>query len=441
MAPRSSRVLLVLALGALASAGGSALAPAPAVLADDVDDQLAALREAVKANDEAKALETVTKLETNLDGRVTEAFADITRTTKSDRIFKATLKLAANRKHEGLLKWMNSKLGDFKDMAEDKPERLYAILDAVPPYGDLAAVTQKNTEKIVDKFLSTKADIAKRGVLAYGAVRTKPTVERLVEWMVQTETKGGGGQGGGGGGKSMSEETKKNYGEVNPVIGKALTNLTNQEMATAADWQKWWDENKKTFKFPEPAEQEKAQAEPDWPNLQEYVDRMGVTLKKPGYGKFWAFLPPQEDDKKLGQRAKLAYRDNSGVIWANCNVWSMKKFPDIGTLDQFAARFEKQWGEGVDGRPAEFSEFSKSGGAPKHEARKISGRDFYVISAKGLAHKDSGFKDWDSCERRIYVFMPNPNSFFYLEAIIRNGAEDELKKSFWDTIEGVQIKK
>jgi hypothetical protein len=217
-----------------------------------------------------------------------------------------------------------------------------------------------------------------------------------------------------------------------------MESLTGQEMVAASDWAKWWDDNKKGFKCVDLNVAAAVQAEPDWPNLTEYADRgYGFTLKKPeGGGKFWKFAGPAEKDKERGQRAKIQFHDDKGLYWANCNVWFMKKVANIGNLEQFAEYFEKSWKEGVEGKPADFSDLSQP---PKHEMRKLGGRDFMVITAKGMA--TAGFKQWDSCERRIYVFMPNPNSFVYFEAIVRNGAEDELKNALWTTLEGVTFTK
>lgn len=408
-----------LALAALAAAAvlglaaTSAVVPAPAVLADDVDDAIVQLKELVKANDEGKAIAKITELETKMDGRVTDALADVAKAAKSDRVSKAAMKVAAQRKDPELSKWLKTKLDD-KKMAEDHPERYLAVLDSVGFYGDKS--TMKPLEDVVKKYLPTNSNYSKAAIRAYGSIREKVAVEQLVKWLRQTENTRAGGQG-----ASMSAQTRDNYEAAKGAVLKALESLTLQDMGDAATWEKWWKENEKTYEFPDAN-----QAEVDYATLTEYTDRAyGFTVKKPPEGKFWAFAKSEAQ----GGRVMLHYRDDQGVLWARMNAVVCKPWADVTTPETFAAYYDKLWQE------KEFSDFSKK---PEIVAKKIGGRDFQAITARGLG-ADS-WKNWESCERRVYITRVNPTLMLYFECVIRNGADDPLKASFWSTIEAMTFK-
>jgi hypothetical protein len=416
LAPSVRRPAALAALAAAAAFGfaaTSAVLPAPAVLADDVDDAIAQLKELVKANEEGKAIAKITELETKMDGRITDALADVARTAKSDRVAKAAMKVAAQRKDDGLIRWLKTKLDD-KKMAEDHPERYLAVLDSVGFYGD--KTTLKPLEDVVKKYLPTNSNFSKAAIRAYGSVREKPVVEQLVKWLRETENTRAGQ-----GGKNPSAQTRDNYEAAKGAVLKALEGLTLQDLGDASPWEKWWKENEKTFEFPDPNA-----PEIDFATLAEYTDRAyGFTLKKPTEGKFWQLAKCEID----GGRVSLTYRDDQNVLWARLNVLVWKGSGEVTSVETFAQYYEKLWTE------KEFSDFSKK---PSIEAKKIGGREFQMVSARGLG-ADS-WKGWESCERRVYITRANPTLFLYFEAVIRNGAEDPLKAAFWNAIEGATFK-
>jgi hypothetical protein len=415
--PVRSRPFVLAVLGAASLVGFSAaaaVAPVPAVLADDVDDAIAQMHEFVKSGEDGKAIAKITDLESKRDARVTDALADVARTAKSDKVSKAAMKVAAQRRHEGLFKWLKSKLDD-KKMAEDRPERYLGVLDSLAFYGDKS--TLKGLEDVVKKYLPTNAEISKRAIAAYGSIRERPVVEQLVKWLRETENT----RGGGANNKTMSQAQRDAYNAAHTQILKTLEQLTLQDMADAASWEKWWKENEKTFEFPDPNA-----AEVDYATLNEYTDRAyGFTLKKPAEGKFWAFSKYEEQ----GGRVTLGYRDDQSVLWARANVMVWKGNSDITNVEQFAAYYMKLWQE------KEFDKFSKE---PVIEQRKIGGRDFTVITARGMG-KDT-WKNWEGVERRIYITRPNPSLFLYFECAIRTGAEEPLKAAFWKEIDGMTFK-
>lgn len=424
MHPSARRPFFVAALAAAAVTGAvaasAALLPVAQVRADDVDDSLAQLKELVKAGDEGKIIAKITEIEGKLDERITTALSDIARTAKSDRVSKTAMKVAAQRKDPSLLKWLKGKADD-KKMAEDHPERYLAVLDSLSFYGDKS--TMKPLEDVVKKYLPMNADISKRAIAAYGSIREKPVVDQLLEWLEQTEKTGSAGQGGGGGGKSMSKETRECYDQAKGAVLKTLERLTMQDMADHASWSKWWKENQKTFEFPDPNA-----PEPDFATLPAFTDRAyGFTITKPE-GKFWSFIKSEIN----GGRVTLTNRDAEGMLWARMNAIVWKGNKDVASVEQFAKYYETLF------RDKEFEQFGKDG-EPAIAEKKIGGRDFHVVGARGMGKGD--WKAWESCERRVYITMANPGLFLYIECAIRSGADDATKAAFWGAVEGMTFKK
>lgn len=430
MRPTARRPVLVAALAAasvLGFAAAAAVAPVAAVRADDVDTMIEALKAEVKGGDEGKIIAKLTELESKPDPRITDALVEIAAkpyaSQKSDRVFKTAIKLAAQRKDEGAFKVLKAKVKDEK-LAEDHPERFYAVLDSLAFYDKTDKATQKALEDVVKKYVATNSGIAVRAITAYGAVKEESVVEQLIAWLVQTEnTKGGGGGGGGKG--TMSDATKKAYAEANPAVVKALEKLTNETYADAASWEKWWkDVSKKGFTFPDP----NVSAEPDWATVNPYVDSgYGFTLKKPEVDKFWGYA--KCEDK--GGRVQLYNRDDKSMLWARCDAIIMKTWKEAGNAEQLAKYYENHYRE-------TFEEKFSAGGEPTTKPMKIGGRDFLVVTAKGKAK--GNWVNWDVCERRIYITMVNPTLFLYFSCAIRGGAEEPVKAAFWANMEQITFK-
>lgn len=414
----------VLALLALAALGGTSAAyvalPAAAVQAEDMAAAIAALKEVVKAGDENKIIAKITELESKNDPALTEEFADIGRTAKSDRVAKSAMKAAAKNKSESLFKWLKSKTDD-KDMAKDHPERYLGVLDSLAFYmpTNPDKVALENLADVVKKYLASNPEISKRAITAYGSAREKPVVEQLIKWVVETDNTRGGGS---GSGKSASAQTRENYGIAKSAALKALVALTGEEIEDPAAWEKWWKENGKTFTFPDANA-----AEPDFATLTAYTDgAYGYTIKKPA-DKFWTF----QKCEVAGGRVTLVYKDDKSVLWARCNAITLKTWGEASNAAQFMAWFDKSF------RNDDFEQFAK-GGEPKIEEKKIGGREFSVITARGLGK--GSWKAWESCERRIYVTMVSTNRFLYFECAARAGAEDVNKQQFWAAMDGIAFK-
>jgi hypothetical protein len=412
---RSSLPRLALAL-ALASAGlgaSAAFLPAPPVFADQIDEQVAALREHDKNGDEGKAVALIVELEGRNDARIVAALVDLAKSSKGDRVAIASMKQAATRKSPDLLKWLKSKLDDDR-LLEKHPDRYKAVLDCLARYGDKGAL--KPLEDVVKKYLPQDGDLAGKAIAAYGSVREKPVVEMLLKWLAQTESTAAGQ-----GGKNASQQTRDAYAKAKVSILETLTQLTGQDISDAGTWNSWWESNKKTFEFPDPNA-----AEVDPATLAEFVDKAyGWTMKKPE-GKGWTFAKSDAG----GARVRLVNMDESNLMWVRVDAITWKPSGEIsnakGLADFWVARWQKD----------EFSEFTKQ---PVIEARKIGGKDFLVASAKGIAA--GSWKNWEGCERRLYVHQVHPQLLLYFDAACRSGAEDPLKTAFWGAIEGIVFKK
>lgn len=422
---KSARRPFALALLALTAVVGAPAAyvalPVPSVQAEDIAAAIAALKEVVKAGDENKIIAKITELESKSDPALTDEFADIARTAKSDRVSKTAMKAAAKNKSESLFKWLKSKTDD-KDMAKDHPERFLAVLDSIgfylPTNPDKVAL--ENLADVVKKYLATNAEISKRAIAAYGSARERPVVEQLIKWLVETDSTRGGGS---GSGKSASAQTRDNYKEAKNAALKALVALTGEEIEDPAAWEKWWKENGKTFTFPDANA-----AEPDYAALPAFTDgAYGYTITRPAGDKFWAF----QKCEVAGGRVTLVFKDEKTVLWARCNAMTVKTWGEASNVDQFMAWYDKAF------RNDHFEQFAK-GGEPKIEKKKIGGREFQVITARGLGK--GPWKAWESCEARIYVSMVSTNRFLYFECLVRSGAEDTIKNQFWSILEGMTFK-
>lgn len=419
-----SSLVLAAALGAGAGAlpvAGTHLAPPRALAADAIDEALAKLDELLKAGDEGKILAFMIELEGKLDARVTAKLAEVARTHKSDRIAIHAMGQAASRKSPDLLKWLKSKVDDDK-MLEKHPDRYKAVLRSLARYGDKG--TLKGLEDVIKKYLGSNGEIASLALTAYGSVREKPVVDELIKWLTQTENTSGGQSG-----RALSDATREAYGISKQAILKALEDLTLQSIGDAKTWTEWWEANRKGFVFPDPNA-----PEVDVTKLTEFTDpAYGWTMKKPE-GAFWKFEKQTED----GHRIEANFRDDKNVHWARVRAFVWKAYAEAPTPEAKVKQAVKFWTESTAERKAEFNGFSE-GHAPKIETRKIGGKEFWVVTARGIG--DGGWKGWEGCERRIYVHQLNTSLLLYIDVVVRSGAEEDVKKAVFGAAEGVTFKK
>ncbi|MCG3134850.1 MAG: hypothetical protein HMLKMBBP_02254 [Planctomycetes bacterium] len=417
MALTASRTCLILALGLFAAPAAVAPFAPAAAFADEIDDGLKTLAEKAKAGDENAAVAAIVAFDGKEDARITAALTDLAKSAKSEAVAIAAMKSAAKRKSADLAKWLKTKLED-KKMAEDHPNRYQAVLDSLAHCADKSHLAP--LEDVVKKYFPTNPAYAGRAITAYGTVREKAVVDKLLEWLVLSENTRD---------NKMAAATKENYGINKGMILKALTALTMQDIADSGTWREWWEKEKKTFTFPDPNVKEVDPA-----GLSEFTDHAyGWTMKKPEHAD-WKF----EKFSEYGGRVMLHNTDEKNMLWARVRVYARKAQADTGgTIETFIKWFEKGWREGHNKEEgAEFEEFSRQ---PAVEKKMIGGRELHVLSARGKG--GGSWKWWSSCERRVYVFMPNKSLFVYWECVVNNAAEDPVKAALWQAVEGVTFKK
>lgn len=416
MTRNALRTCMLLALGALAAPAAAVLPVATvAAWADEIDDALKGIADKVKAGDDNGAIAAMAGLDGKEDARITAALTDLARSAKSETVAIAAMKSAAKRKSSDLAKWLKSKLED-KKLIEDHPNKYQAVLDSLAFCADKSFIAP--LEDVVKKHFPTNPAFTGRAITAYATIREKPVVDKLLEWLALSENTRD---------NKMSSATKDNYGQNKEWILKGLRALTLQDIADAATWRSWWEENKKTFTFPDPNVKEVDPA-----GLDAYTDQAyGWTMKKPD-GKDWVF----EKYSEYGGRLLLRNTDEKENLWARIRVYTHKVDSEVGSNpEQYCKYFEKSWREGINEAP-EFAQFSKE---PVIEKKMIGGREFMVVGARGQGGGD--WKWWSSVERRVYITMVNKSLFLYFECALNLGAEEPVKAALWQAVEGVTFKK
>jgi len=390
------------------------------VLADAVDDSITQVRDAETAGDEAKCVAALESLKDSNDPRVAAAVRELLKSPR-DKVACAAIRFLAARKDAKCLEWLKGKLDD-KETGKDRtsrPELLKCVLDALAAYRDASAL--KPLEDAVKSFLQTDGEFSRRAIAAYGSVPQKPVVDQLLFWLGTLETSHGGKSSGGAGGKSKyMPEVAKARDASRDALYKTLVALTDQDPGDYAAWKKWWSENAKTFEFPKGDPKDRGLS---LATLPEWTDRRyGYTLTRPA-AKGWAFLA---DD---AFRIALAKTDAGGArtAFAGWNYYDVAGSSFKETKDYVAWWMFQQFPE------HEFAKYSP-GGEPTQKPQKFAGRDWIVISAKGVT-KDA-LANWGEAEHRVYVTR-FPERYVYAWAIVRASAGDEDKKATWDSVEGV----
>ena len=425
------RFMRPMVLAALAGAGlggvavSSALAPVPSAFADDVDDRLAELRDLVRSGDEVRVMSKIAEFEKKKDKRIDDALMAVARASGMDKAAIAAMRVLATHRDPGFLGWAKSRLYD-KKMAEDRSTFFCAILDALPRAGDGLKPHMKALSDCVAEYMKSRSDITTRAVAAYASVHDKVAIDGLIAMLEDSEgsAAGGGGRGslttppptmnGGGGGN----DSASNLQAAGDAIRTALKSLTGAEHGDSVRWKRWWWENQKTFKF--------AVAEgpePDWATLSEFTDdAYAFVLRKPAAGKLWLF----EKCQFTGGRVRMKHNDPAGVP-AQLEVMTYPKGANANAA-AFAATLDEAW------RKSEFSEFAADG-EPVVKSRKLAGREFAVITAKGIG--SGTWSAWGDCERRTYVTIVGGDTILAFEGAVRAECDPVLKAAFWSGIEGV----
>lgn len=403
------QTLRTLIAASLLTAAGAAFVPAGPARADTIDDTIAAMEAAAKDKDAGVCIAKMVELQDSLDERVNKALHKLLK-NREPKIVASAIRQLAMRKDEAFGKSVGKKIGDkklYKD--EENREEYLAYLDAAAMYAD--PKHGKELVDIVKKFMPTEPDIATKAIKAYGSVREKDVVDQLIEWLVQTESTGQSQ-----GGKNVSMEVKENYAKSKAQVIASLEELTMQSIGDGKSWQEFWEKRRKTFEFPDPNA-----AEVDPATLDEWSDvAYGYTVKKPE-GSSWAFKKTEFDSIRM--RLEKLDEDELVMVRADFQIHNLSS-QSPKSIKELAEWYVKDFKE------ARFSDLR--GQEPTLEERKIGGRDFWVVTAKG----DSGgsYKGWGTAEMRAYLTQVG-HIVVRFEGTARLGAEPEDREALWNVFE------
>lgn len=392
----------------------------PAAQADAIDDSVKMLEDELKSGDENKVTAKVTELTAaaTLDPRVAKAVLEVAKTNKLENASIAAIKALGAKKDPELYKYLKSKVKDDK-LLESHKTKYITIIDALGNYGGdpKTALLDKGThgylaDDIVKKFVMVDEALLKAAVRSYASIRDKAVIAMLIEWTATGDNPPRDSK--------VSAETKAKYATLSAACRQALQNLTQLDIPTGAAWKEYWDKNAKTFVIPDPNA-----APVDPATLESYTDpAYGYTIKKPAQPQ-WTFA----EYKEGGGRITLQNIDPQGIWMARVRIRVLQKWAGVEDTAAYANYFAEEW------KKNDFSQISKG---PTVEAKKIGGRDFHVVIARGIG--GGSWANWGSCERRIYVYSPVKGTFVEFEAIAGSVAEDPVKAAGWDAIEKMTFK-
>ena len=411
----------VLALSLLA-----AFALATPLRADTVDDDIKAMKVAEAGGKEDECIAKIDSLRAGRDTRVFVPIRDMT-TSTHDKIACAAIHGIVDTWHEPeFFRWLVGKISD-KDLSDPKSahrEVYICILDSIALYPpDKVKAALKPLADAVARYMTTDGELADRAIRVYGMVPDRFTVMQLLDWLNQANSGAGPAAA-----KPHKDKAKK-------AVVETLTALCGVENADAAAWKKWWDENGKTFKFPERvkpgasdtkgADAKSGAVAGDPSGLTEFKDdAFGWSVKKPE-GDDWKFCKPDYNVPRVGLRFG---EDTDNGPRAYFCVHDPAKF-DPKTIKAFAewvvnTPFKEQFP--ADGRIS----------LPETRTAMLNGVEWTVVTCKGLA---GGPKvNWGSMERRFYITKLGAY-FLYVDAYVRLGSEPEDRDALWSCIESITL--
>jgi hypothetical protein len=398
---------------------GASLAASPAA-ADAVADQVAELEALEKAGDSTKCAARIAAIKDWSDPRVAAEVRDLAKSA-NDAIACAAIRALAARKDAKALEWLRARAGD-KDLARaadkgGRPDVYRCVLDALLPYRDPG--TLKPLEDAVKTYMTTDSDYAARAIRAYGCVREKSVIDQLIAWLADLDEHHGGKSSGGSGGHGRySPEGQRIRDASMAVLVQTLADATDQDLPDAVAWRKWWTEHAKTFVFPKPDAQDDA----DVTTLTEWTDRRyGYTLKRPA-GEGWAFRPG-DDQFRIS-----VLETGAGGEWRAMAAWNV--YRSIGSNIKDVKGFADWWMT-KQFPEKEFEKYS-AGGEPSAAARTFAGRDWTVVTARGMAK--GSMANWGVMERRVYITRIDCG-YLYAWAVVKTTIPDEEKQRTWDVVE------
>lgn len=418
---------LTRSLAACATLGLAILVAAPvAVRADSTDDDIKAMKDLEKAGKDDECVAKIDVVRAGADTRAFIALKELV-TSKSDKIACAAIKGLAITWHDGeYFRWLLSKIDDKTLYARDgRPEVYKCVLDTVRVYPpEKVKAGLKQLGDAVNRFMSTEPEFADLAIRAYGTVPDRFTVMQLLDWLGQASAKPG---------PKDPKEAKENREKSKKSILETLAALCGKDFPDLAQWKKFWDENGKTFKFPEPpkaaaAGEAPAADMPDPSKLTEFKDDYyGFTVKKPDdvpEGTTWKFFKPDYKGPRVGLMCLNSEGINTGRAYFR--VHDPSRFEPHG-IKAFA-----EWVIGT-----EFREHLDTEGMPQQpdtKEMKFGGADWTVVTGKGLAL--GPLSNWGTIEHRYYLTKLDPY-IFYIDVYVKMSADDEDKEALWKCIESI----
>jgi len=168
----------LLAAAALLFAGVAVFAPPRSAYADEIDDKIAAMKDAAKAKDSGACIAKMVELQDSLDDRVNKALTTLLK-NKDAKIAAAAIRQLGLRKDEAFGKKI-AKGVDNKKLYKAEDDSVYlAYLDAAKMYAN--PKNGKALTGIVKKFMPTNSKYATKAIKAYGSVRDKEVIQAANE--------------------------------------------------------------------------------------------------------------------------------------------------------------------------------------------------------------------------------------------------------------------
>lgn len=158
-------------------------------------------------------------------------------------------------------------LGGFADWAAKATHALVAGLNSnkdeqvqIAVLGSLGTLAQESAAATVNKWMEVKGRfVAKAAVEAAATIRSRTSIEPLIDLLLELEKQGRlsrstGGQAGGpalpGSARNDSNrEAQERVKTVQPAVRKALPSITGEKWTTGKEWDTWWKRNRGTFKI------------------------------------------------------------------------------------------------------------------------------------------------------------------------------------------------
>lgn len=417
--------LVAAAVTALAVALALLVAP-PRAAADGTDDDIKAMNDLAAAGKDDECIAKMNVVRAGRDKRAYAALHDLTG-SKSDKIACAAIHgLCVGWRDADTFRWLVGKIGDktLYDRKAGRPAVYACVLTSLrdfPPERVKQALTP--LADAVNRFMATDAEFADLAIRAYGTVPDRFTVLQLLKWLDQAAAPPDAKAG---------KDAKENKEKAKTSVLQTLATLCAHEEADAAAWKKWWDENGKTFRFPEaakpgdpdPAAGKAADAGADPSGLKEFKDdTYGWSVKLPE-GETWKFARPDVQ----GVRTMMCCVDGGDIARAYFGVHdpATSAPKDIPSFAQWVVDnpFKQEL-------PAD-SIIQK----PETKTVTANGIEWTVVTARGLA---GGVKsNWGSMERRYYLTKLG-SRILYVDAFTILSADRETKAGLWTSIESITI--